>query len=113
MGAMSYLVNGISCSRNSGQNRIISPVDVSLDTPVEAQHCHQHDHQDPEHFPEPGLIGEEDVDQPLRTKKSRRTLTPRKNNSSKNFNNSSKTTAQKIRGHFGDMSPKTARKIRP
>ena len=44
------------------QHRLVFPVDVGLDAPVETEDRHQDDHNDPEDPSEPGLVGEEDVD---------------------------------------------------
>ena len=55
-----------SCRCYSCQDGFVPPVEVGLDAPVETKDCHQDDHDEPEEPAEPGLVGEEDVDQALK-----------------------------------------------
>ena len=59
------MLNGVSRGGDGCQDGPVLPVDVGLDAPVEAQNGHQEDDDGPEDPPEPGLVGEEDVDQAL------------------------------------------------
>ena len=60
-----HILNGVGSGGDCCQHRVILPVIVSLNAPVEAQHHHQNDHHDPEESTEPGLVSKEYVDQTL------------------------------------------------
>ena len=59
------MLNRISCGGDGCQDRLVLPVDVVLDAPVETQHGHQDQDHDPEDPTKPWLVGKEDVDQAL------------------------------------------------